>query len=155
MYTLRSPIGFITVANPDWWWLPRMLCWANCETISGPHWTGNDQRGRYVKGRVVEWGPVCPTDTPDTFLILLLPLSLFFLHLPSPTPSILVLPRISPPSFPLIFTQPATVPGWFHLHPQQPYMLMSSSSSVFLWSLPKSIWARWDTRPPLASPWHA
>lgn len=42
-------------------------------------------------------------------------------------------------------SQPATIAGWFHLHPQQPYMLMSPSSSVFLWSLPRCIWAQRDT----------
>ena len=142
MYTFKITLGFITVTNANWWCLLWILCWVSCETISGPCWTGK-WSGR--QGRVVEsGGPVCPTGTPDTFLILLLPLSLLHLCFPSSTLSILVLPSTHSPSFPLIYPQPARIPDWFHLHPQQLSMLMSPSSSIFLWSLPRSIRARWD-----------
>lgn len=66
------------------------------------------------------------------------------LHLPFLSWCFQVLILLYSPSFPLISPQPARILGWFHLPPQQPPMLMSPSSSVFLQSLPRSIWARWD-----------
>ena len=133
-------------AHADWWCLLWILCWVSCETTSGPCWTGSDQLGRAgCQGQGGRIGGPCVSHWyswhfPDSPSASLTAPSLF----PFTYPFYLGASKYSPSFIPLDLPSACKNPWLISSSSTATLHVMSPSSSVFLWSLPTSIWARWD-----------